>query len=61
MAIFRGGSDWLADTRDVAWLLPQLNVTHDIYVPFYEHLDMTIAFDANIRMYKDLVDIVMGK
>ena len=61
VAIFRGGRDWLADTEDVEWLLPQLNVTHDINVPFYEHLDMTYGFDAATRMYKYIVDIVTGK
>ncbi|GFR80953.1 lipase [Elysia marginata] len=61
VAIFRGGRDWLADTSDVEWLLPQLNVTHDIYVPFYQHLDMTYGFDAVTRMYKYIVNIVMGK
>ncbi|KAK3739989.1 hypothetical protein RRG08_005261 [Elysia crispata] len=61
VAIFRGGRDWLADTTDVEWLLPQLNVTHDIYVPFYEHLDMTYGFDAVTRMYKYIVEILMGK
>ncbi|RUS75482.1 hypothetical protein EGW08_016750, partial [Elysia chlorotica] len=45
VAIFRGGRDWLADTTDVDWLMSQLNVTDDINVPFYEHLDMIFGFD----------------
>ena len=61
VAIFRGGNDWLADNRDVAWLLPQLNVTHDIYIPYYEHLDPAFGVDAPTLMYKYLIDIVMGK
>ncbi|GFO44618.1 lipase [Plakobranchus ocellatus] len=61
VAIFRGSHDWLADPKDVEWLLPQLNVTLDVNIPFYEHLDMTWAVDAHTLMYKDLVNIVMGK
>ncbi|GFR95701.1 lipase, partial [Elysia marginata] len=61
VAIFRGGNDWLADNQDVAWLLPQLNVTHDVYIPYYEHLDPIFAFDAVTLMYKDIINIIMGK
>ncbi|GFS27212.1 lipase [Elysia marginata] len=61
VAIFRGGRDWLADTKDVEWLIPQLNVTHDIYVPFYDHVDLTYGFDAATRIYKYIVGIVMAK
>ncbi|KAK3782343.1 hypothetical protein RRG08_027891 [Elysia crispata] len=61
VAIFRGGHDWLADNTDVEWLLPQLNVTLDIYIPRYEHLDLVLAFDAATLMYKDLINIIMGK
>ncbi|RUS82447.1 hypothetical protein EGW08_009793 [Elysia chlorotica] len=60
VAIFRGGQDLFADETDVDWLLKQLNVTHDTYIPFYEHLDPVIGFDAATLMYRDIVDIVMG-
>ncbi|KAK3739990.1 hypothetical protein RRG08_005262 [Elysia crispata] len=52
VAIFRGGRDWLADAIDVDWLVPQLNVTHDINVPFYEHLDMIFGYDAVTLLYQ---------
>ncbi|RUS83117.1 hypothetical protein EGW08_009106 [Elysia chlorotica] len=60
VAIFRGGRDWLADDKDVSWLLPQLNVTHDVYIPRYEHLDLVFAFDAADLIYKDLINIIMN-
>ncbi|GFS03857.1 lipase [Elysia marginata] len=61
VAVFRGGHDSLADTTDVEWLLPQLNVTHDIYVPRYQHTDMVYGFDAVTSVYGHIVNIVMGK
>ena len=61
VAVFRGGHDWQADDRDVNWLLPQLNVTKDVYVKHYEHLDFIWAFDAATGIYKDILDIVFEK
>ena len=60
VAIFRGGQDLLADNTDVEWLLPQLNVTHDVYIPFYEHLDLVFGYDAVNLMYPELLKIIFG-
>ena len=54
--LLRGGNDWLASDVDVAWLKPQLNVSKDIYIEQYEHLDLIWAFDAPTRVYKYIVD-----
>lgn len=58
VAVFRGGRDWLADPQDVAWLLPQLNVTLDVNIENYEHLDFIWAFDSPNVIYNKLLQIV---
>ncbi|XP_013079898.2 lipase member K-like isoform X1 [Biomphalaria glabrata] len=60
VAIFRGDQDWLADPTDVKWLLPQLNVTHDVNIPHYEHLDFIWAFDAPTYIYSTILKIVFS-
>ncbi|KAH9520010.1 hypothetical protein Btru_071466 [Bulinus truncatus] len=60
VAIFRGDQDWLADTIDVKWLLPQLHVTHDVNIPHYEHLDFIWAFDAPAYIYNTILKIVFS-
>ncbi|CAL1528652.1 unnamed protein product [Lymnaea stagnalis] len=58
VAILRGGRDWLADPADVTWLLPQLNVTHDVNICHYEHLDFIWAFDAAKLIYDTILEII---
>ncbi|BFZ17317.1 hypothetical protein BsWGS_20356 [Bradybaena similaris] len=58
VAVFRGGHDWLADPQDVAWLLPQLNITLDVNIDYYEHLDFIWAFDSPNVIYNKLLQIV---
>ncbi|KAK0056478.1 lipase member K [Biomphalaria pfeifferi] len=60
VAIFRGDQDWLADPTDVKWLLPQLNVTLDVNIPHYEHLDFIWAFDAPTYIYSTILKIVFS-
>ena len=60
VSVFRGGNDWFADETDVSWLLPQLNVTKQIFCEDYEHLDMIWAMDVATRMYKDIVNTIFG-
>ncbi|XP_005094431.1 gastric triacylglycerol lipase-like [Aplysia californica] len=60
VAVFRGGNDWLADEKDIDWLLPQLNVTKDVYIKRYEHLDFIWAFDAPHVIYKHILKIVFS-
>ncbi|XP_035826374.1 gastric triacylglycerol lipase [Aplysia californica] len=60
VAVFRGGHDLLANKMDVNWLLPQLNVSKDVYVKRYEHLDFIWAFDAPSVIYKYILEIVFS-
>ncbi|GFO38076.1 lipase [Plakobranchus ocellatus] len=58
IAIFRGGHDTLADPEDIDWLLPQINVTHDISVEYFNHLDFVTGMDAPDKIYKQVISIV---
>uniref|UniRef100_A0A2C9JRY0 Lipase n=1 Tax=Biomphalaria glabrata TaxID=6526 RepID=A0A2C9JRY0_BIOGL len=58
VAIFRGDNDWLADPTDIKWLLPQLNVSHDVNIPHYGHLDFIWAYDAPTYIYNTILQIV---
>ncbi|CAL1528653.1 unnamed protein product [Lymnaea stagnalis] len=60
VAFVRGGKDFLADPTDVAWLLPQLNVTHDVNIGHYEHLDFIWAYDAPTYVYDAILKIVFS-
>ncbi|XP_059172791.1 gastric triacylglycerol lipase-like isoform X2 [Physella acuta] len=60
VAVLRGDRDWLADPTDIAWLLPQIHVTHDVRIPHYEHLDFIWAFDAAPLIYNTILDIVFS-
>jgi len=59
--LLRGGNDWLASDVDVAWLKPQLNVSKDVYIEQYEHLDLIWAKDAPNRVYKYILDEIFPK
>uniref|UniRef100_A0A0B6ZV31 Lipase n=1 Tax=Arion vulgaris TaxID=1028688 RepID=A0A0B6ZV31_9EUPU len=58
VTILRGGHDWLADPKDVAWLIPQLNVTSDTLVDSYEHLDFIWADDAPKLIYNNILKVI---
>ncbi|GFO02249.1 lipase [Plakobranchus ocellatus] len=60
VAVFRGGQDSLANPTDVSWLLPQLRVTHDIFVSWYNHFGFIIAVDADKRIYSHILNIITG-
>ncbi|KAK3782357.1 hypothetical protein RRG08_027905 [Elysia crispata] len=59
VAIFRGGQDALADTEDVRWLLPQLNVIQDVAVDYYNHMDFVAAPDAPQKIYWQLAAMLL--
>ncbi|XP_059172409.1 gastric triacylglycerol lipase-like [Physella acuta] len=61
VAVLRGDRDWLADPTDIAWLLPQIHVTHDVRIPHYEHLDFIWAFDAPALIYNTILNIVFSR
>lgn len=50
----------LADPEDVKWLLPQLRVTLDINVDYYEHIDFIWAADASTVIYNKILRIIFS-
>uniref|UniRef100_A0A0B7A002 AB hydrolase-1 domain-containing protein n=1 Tax=Arion vulgaris TaxID=1028688 RepID=A0A0B7A002_9EUPU len=60
VAVFRGGQDWLADPEDVSWIIPQLNVTLDANIPYYNHVDFIWAFDSPTVIYKKLLGVIFS-
>jgi len=58
---FRGGNDWMSDPKDCAWLLPQLNLTKEVFIKEYEHLDFIYGMDAATKIYKEMVDVMFQK
>ncbi|GFR99872.1 lipase [Elysia marginata] len=61
VAIFTGGKDALADPTDVSWLLTQINVTHHIDIPWYNHLSLILGSDVEYVIYPHLVPIITGQ
>ncbi|GFO02255.1 lipase, partial [Plakobranchus ocellatus] len=60
VAVFRGGQDSLANPTDVSWLMPELRVTHDILVSWYNHFSFIIGVDADERIYSHILKIIAG-
>jgi lysosomal acid lipase/cholesteryl ester hydrolase len=61
VALFYGGSDYLADPQDVQRLLSELPaaaVVHTQYQPEYAHLDYTWAENAHEKVYGDVQDLL---
>ncbi|GFR96055.1 lipase [Elysia marginata] len=61
VALFTGGNDALADPTDVSWLLTQINVTHHIDIPWYNHQGLVLGYDAKDVAYPYLIPIITGK
>ncbi|GFS23307.1 lipase [Elysia marginata] len=61
VALFTGGNDALADPTDVSWLLTQINVTHHVDIPWYNHLALILGYDAKDLMYPFLIPIITGR
>ena len=60
-ALFYGEHDYLADPTDVKRLikeLPESTIVFENYQRDYAHLDYTWAYNANDRIYKDVVDLL---
>ncbi|KAK3766647.1 hypothetical protein RRG08_042426 [Elysia crispata] len=60
VAFFSGGEDSLSDPTDVSWLLTQINVTHNVNIPWYNHLGLVIGYDAKYYIYPDVISIITG-
>ncbi|KAK7113543.1 gastric triacylglycerol lipase-like [Littorina saxatilis] len=60
---YTGGKDRLADSTDVAWLLPQIksSLLANHHIPSWEHLDFIWAYDAPKYCYDDILNWVFNK
>lgn len=56
-ALYTGGEDWLADTRDVDGLLPKIKevLFYHKNVTYYDHLDFIWGLDASTVVYEDII------
>lgn len=59
VAVWNGGSDWVADPRDVDILMSYLpNIIHHKTIPNYNHLDFVWAKDTPQEIYHGLVSMM---
>ncbi|XP_072165483.1 gastric triacylglycerol lipase-like [Diadema setosum] len=57
VSLYWGVNDWLADPKDVHWLIPLLNKTlqANVMLSDYDHLDFIWGMDAATRVYQPII------
>ena len=59
VAVYSGENDWLADPKDVQYLLSQLpNVIHSVEIPKWNHLDFIYGLDAAPVVYNEIIEYI---
>ncbi|XP_065494583.1 lysosomal acid lipase/cholesteryl ester hydrolase-like isoform X2 [Caloenas nicobarica] len=59
VALWSGGQDKLADTKDMAKLLPRItNLIYHEHFPAWGHLDFVWGLDATEKMYRKIVELI---
>ncbi|NWQ80867.1 LICH hydrolase, partial [Columbina picui] len=59
VALWSGGQDKLADTKDMAKLLPRItNLIYHEHFPAWGHLDVVWGLDATEKMYRKIIELI---
>ncbi|XP_067946055.1 gastric triacylglycerol lipase-like [Watersipora subatra] len=57
VSLYYGGHDWLADPKDVNYILSHLKtIQRSEYIPGWDHLDFLWAMDATSKLYNSVIE-----